>query len=346
MSVLFDEDALVLGIETSCDETSAAVVRGGKTIMSNVIASQVDLHAKYGGVVPEVASRKHVEAIIPAVDTALHQAGVSLAELAGIAVTYGPGLVGGLLVGVSAAKAIAFGGQVPLVGVNHIEGHIYANFLEHPELKAPLICLTVSGGHTDLLYIPAFGAYELLGRTRDDAAGEAFDKVARVMGLGYPGGPQIDRLARDGNPRAVELPRALSQEETFDFSFSGLKTAVLNYIHRERQSRKDGPLPEELLADLAASFQAAVVEVLSARTIEAAKEKRVRTVVMSGGVAANSLLRQEMSGAGAREGIAVYYPSLVLCTDNAAMIACAGYYRFRRGDRASWSLNAEPDLRL
>lgn len=342
----FGEDSLVLGIETSCDETSAAVVRGGTTILSNVITSQVDLHAKYGGVVPEVASRKHVEAVIPAVDTALRQAGVALPELAGIAVTHGPGLVGGLLVGVSVAKAIAFGRHLPLVGVNHIEGHIYANFLEHPELKPPLVCLTVSGGHTDLLHIKDFGAYELLGRTRDDAAGEAFDKVARVMGLGYPGGPHIDRLAKSGDPRAVELPRALSQEETFDFSFSGLKTAVLNYLRKERQNRGGGLLPEELLAGLAASFQAAVVEVLVSRTIQAAREKGARAVVMSGGVAANSMLREQMSEAGAREGIAVYYPSLALCTDNAAMIACAGYYRLRQGARASWSLNAEPNLRL
>lgn len=330
---------LVLGIETSCDETAAAVVAGGRRILSNIVASQVNMHRRYGGVVPEIASREHVAAILPVIDSALGEAQVRLSDITAVAVAYGPGLVGSLLVGVSAAKALAFAGGLPLIGVNHIEGHIYANFLAHADVKPPLVCLTVSGGHTDLLYIPEVGTYQMLGCTRDDAAGEAFDKVGRVMGLPYPAGPAIDRLAVDGDPQAVTLPRALS--EGLDFSFSGLKTAGINYLHNAKQKGE-----QVNQADFAASLQEAIVDVLVDKTMQAAKHLGVNQVIMSGGVAANTRLRWRMEQATNAAGMSLFYPPIELCTDNAAMIASAGYFRYVRGERAPLSLNAIPDLRL
>lgn len=333
---------LILGIESSCDETAAAVVERGRHIRSNVVASQVQLHQKFGGVVPEVASRRHVELIMPVIEEALEQAGVTLADVDGIAVTKGPGLVGSLLVGIAAAKALAFAGRLPLVGVNHIEGHIYANFLSHPELEPPLVCLTVAGGHTALFYVPEYGQYEVMGSTRDDAAGEALDKIARVLGLGYPGGPEIDRLAKGRDPGEYDLPRAML-DEGYDFSFSGLKTAALNHINRAKQRG------EEIdVGAFAAAFQEAIVDVLVAKTMLAAEEKGVKSVIMAGGVASNSRLRERMAEA-AREsdtGMNVYWPAPALCTDNAAMIAAAGYYRLRAGERSPLSLNAQPSLKL
>ncbi len=332
-------EGLILGVESSCDETAAAVVAGGRRVLSNTIASQVDLFEKYGGVVPEIASRRHLELILPVIREALQTAGVTLQQIDAIAVTYGPGLVGTLLVGLSAAKALAFGLDKPLIGVNHLQGHIYANFLAEPEPEFPLVCLVVSGGHTDLIYMAGHGRMELLGRTLDDAAGEAFDKVARSVGLGYPGGPQVERLARSGDPEAVPLPRAQT-EGPYDFSFSGLKTAVLQYVQRT------GPLNDQQRADLAASFQRAVTSVLVERTVKAAQEKGVRQVILAGGVAANGALRQEMRAALEPHGIALGYPPPVLCTDNAAMIAAAGYHLWRAGVRHDLDLNAVPGLGL
>ncbi len=332
---------LTLGIETSCDETSAAVIGHGKQIISHVIASQVDLHQRYGGVVPELASRKHIETIFPVIDQAIQQAGITGEDIDLFAVTYGPGLVGGLLVGIAAAKSLAFALDKPLVGVNHIEGHIYANVLAHPQLQPPLVCLTVSGGHTDLLYIPRFGDYEILGRTRDDAAGEAFDKIARVLGLPYPGGPQIDMLAAKGDPNLIVFPRGLLQEDTYDFSFSGLKTAALNYINQVEQKK------EQLnLFHFAAGFQWAIIDVLTQKLITAARNKAVKRIILSGGVAANNGLRYHLSKEANRLGMEVYYPPPVLCTDNAAMIGCAGYYRYLAGKESGWELNAQPRLKL
>ncbi len=333
---------LILGIESSCDETSAAVVSDGKEVLSNIIASQIDWHRKFGGVVPEIASRKHVELINPVIEEALEEARVDYEDLTAVAVTYGPGLVGGLLVGVAAAKAIAFAYDLPLIAVNHIEGHIYANFISHPQVRPPLVCLTVSGGHTDLLYFKELGSYQILGRTRDDAAGEAFDKVARVMEIGYPGGPAIDKLARVGNPEAIDFPRPFVGEDHYDFSFSGLKTAVLNYINNQCQRGI-----EINKADLAASFQQAVVDVLSAKAIKAAQEKEVSQVLLSGGVASNSQLRRELEAKLAKLGIELYYPESRLCTDNAAMIGSAAYFNWKlTGETATYDLNANPSLRL
>lgn len=332
--------ALILGIETSCDETAAAVVEAGRRIHSNVIASQTDLHEKFGGVVPEVASRRHVELIVPVIDRALAEAGITLAEVDGVAVTQGPGLVGSLLVGISAAKAIAFARRLPLVGVNHIEGHIYANFLAHPELEPPLVCLTVSGGHTVLFYVPDYGRYEVMGATRDDAAGEALDKVARVLGLGYPGGPVIDRLARGQDPTAFDFPRAML-DEGYEFSFSGLKTAAVQRLERARKSGQ-----EVDVAAFAAAFQEAIVDVLVTKAIRAALDKGVPRLMVSGGVAANSRLRERLQQEGGAAGLTVYWPPPELCTDNAAMIAAAGYFRLHLGQRSPMSLNAEPALRL
>lgn len=340
----FPTGGLVLGVETSCDESAAAVVAGGRELKSNVIASQVATHRKFGGVVPEVASRQHLATIIGVVDAALTEAGVGLGDLAGIAVTYGPGLVGSLLVGVSTAKALALARGLPLVGVNHVEAHIYANFLHEPALEPPLVCLTVSGGHTALFHLPEYGRYVLLGRTRDDAAGEALDKVARVLGLGYPGGPALERLAEGSDREAVSLPRGLSGEETLDFSFSGLKTAALSYLNSVRQ--REGAVRPAMARDLAASLQWAVVDVLAGRAVEAARRAGVRTLIVSGGVAANGALRAELRRRGAEAGLAVHFPPPILCTDNAAMVACAGYYRLRRGERAGLDLNAVPNLPL
>lgn len=331
----------LLGIETSCDETSAAVVVDGTEIKSNIISSQIKVHQKFGGVVPEVASRKHLENINQVIIEALEQAGLSYRDIDGVAVTYGPGLVGALLVGVAAAKALAYGLDKPLIAVNHLEGHIYANFLANPQLEFPLLCLVVSGGHTDLILMESHGNYRLLGHTRDDAAGEAFDKVARAMGLGYPGGPLIDRLARQGNPQGVDMPRAYLEAGSFDFSFSGLKSAVLNYLNRARQK---GITVNK--ADLAASFQQAVVDVLVDKALAAADQYRVGTVMLAGGVAANSFLRQQLQQRAEKQHIKVVYPPLILCTDNAAMIAGAAYHKYLRADFAPLTLNAVPSLPL
>lgn len=332
---------LILGIETSCDDTAAAVVAEGKKMLSNVVASQVSIHQKFGGVVPEVASRKHMELLAPIIQQALEEAGIGWSNLEGVAVTFGPGLVGALLVGVSTAKAIAYALDIPLIGVNHLEGHIYANFLEQPQLEMPLVALIVSGGHTDLVYMQEHGRYTLMGSTRDDAAGEAFDKVARALGLGYPGGPAIEKIACSGDPTAVSLPRAWLGPGSLDFSFSGLKTAVLNYVYRHQRQGEVFSLP-----DLAASFQQAVVEVLVEKTLEAARRQQVSTVLVAGGVAANRCLRKALEERGKAEGFRVFFPSLSLCTDNAAMIATAGYYRLQRGERSPLALNAVPDLAL
>lgn len=332
---------VILALETSCDDTSAAVVIDGTKILSNVISSQVDVHGKFGGVVPEEASRKHLELINHVIIEALSVAGLSFKDLNAIAVTYGPGLVGALLVGVSAAKAIAYGLDLPLIGVNHIEGHIYANFLSDPNIAFPLICLVVSGGHTDLVLIKKHGYYHVEGRTRDDAAGEAFDKVARAMGLGYPGGPLIDSLARGGNPDTITFPKAYLEEGSLDFSFSGLKSAVINYIHRANQNDE-----EVNKADLAAGFQKAVTDVLIDKTLDAAKKAGVSTILLAGGVAANTRLRTDLSNKAAKIVHRVIYPPPVLCTDNAAMIAGAAYYKYLRSAFAPLTLNAVPDLKL
>jgi len=334
-------EALILGLETSCDETSAAVVRAGRYVLSNVISSQIGVHQKFGGVVPELASRKHLENVIPVIEQALQEAQVTLEDISAIGVTYGPGLVGALLVGVAAAKAIAYARNLPLLGVHHVESHIYANFLEHPELRFPFISLVVSGGHTALVYVKDHGKYEMLGQTRDDAAGEAYDKIARVMGLGYPGGPQIDALARQGDPLAIEFPRALRAEDSYEFSFSGLKSAVINYLHKQKQRQE--PVN---FADVAASFQRAVVDTLVTKTMHAAQSYGVKQVTLAGGVAANSCLRNILAQHSAKLGVEVLYPSPVFCTDNAAMVACRAYYQHLAGERATLFLNAVPALPL
>lgn len=332
-------ESLILGIESSCDETAAAVVAGGRRVLSNVIASQIDLHKKYGGVVPEIASRKHLEAVLPVIKEALTTANVTLGDVDAIAVTHGPGLVGTLLVGLSAAKALAYATDKPLVGVNHLHGHIAANFLREDPPEFPLVCLVVSGGHTDLIYMTGHGQMELLGRTRDDAAGEAFDKAARSVGLGYPGGPQVEKLAALGDPEAVPLPQART-EGPYDFSFSGLKTAVLQYAQRK------GPLDDQQRADLAASFQRAVTGVLADKTRKAARAMGVKQVIMAGGVAANGALRRAMADALTPHGIRLGFPPPILCTDNAAMIAAAGHFLFEAGVRSNMDLNAIPSLGL
>lgn len=336
-----EKDILVLGIETSCDETSAAVVTGGRDVLSNVISSQIDLHKKYGGVVPEIASRKHIETICPIVDEALNNANVKLNDIDLIGVTYGPGLVGALLVGVSYAKAISFAVKKPLIGVNHIEGHIAANYIEDKSLEPPFICLVVSGGHSHIVHVKDYNEFEVLGRTRDDAAGEAFDKIARVLGLGYPGGPLIDKTAKKGDPNFVQFPRVTFENGNLDFSFSGVKTSVINYINQLKQKGEEINIP-----DIAASFQRAVVDVLVDKTIKAAKKTNINKVRLAGGVAANSELRQIMAQECDKECINLSYPSPILCTDNAAMIAYAAYRQFLSGNIADLCLNAVPSLRL
>ncbi|MCR5792210.1 MAG: tRNA (adenosine(37)-N6)-threonylcarbamoyltransferase complex transferase subunit TsaD [Lachnospiraceae bacterium] len=338
---LEEKDILILGIESSCDETAAAVVKNGRDVLSNVIYSQIDTHTLYGGVVPEIASRKHIEKINPVIKKALEEANVTLEDIDAIAVTYGPGLVGALLVGVAEAKAISYAAHKPLVGVHHIEGHVSANFIENKELEPPFMCLIVSGGHTHLVIVKDYGEYEIIGRTRDDAAGEAFDKVARAIGLGYPGGPKVDKLAREGNPHAIEFPRAKVAGSVYDFSFSGVKSAVLNHLN----SCEMKGLPVNK-ADIAASFQEAVVDVLSAHTVAAAKEYGFTKVAMAGGVASNHALREGMLQRCKENGIELYYPRPELCTDNAAMIASAGYYEFIKGNTHGLDLNAVPNLKL
>lgn len=336
-----EQDVLILAIESSCDETAAAVVKNGRTVLSNVISSQIDLHTLYGGVVPEIASRKHIERINQVIGQALTEAGVTLPELTAIGVTYGPGLVGALLVGVAEAKAIAYAANKPLIGVHHIEGHVSANFIENPDLEPPFICLIVSGGHTHLVVVKDYGEFDIIGRTRDDAAGEAFDKVARAVGLGYPGGPKVDKAARHGNPDAIVFPRAKVEGAPYDFSFSGLKSAVLNYINHARMTGEEIVIP-----DLAASFQHAVVAALVSRTIMAAKEYGYERLAIAGGVASNTALRQAMKDACEKEGLHFYYPSPEYCTDNAAMIGTAAYYEYLKGTRHGWDLNAVPNLKL
>ena len=336
-----NEDTLILAIESSCDETAAAVVKNGREILSNVISSQIDLHTLYGGVVPEIASRKHIEKINQVIEEALSEAQVTLEDITAIGVTYGPGLVGALLVGVAEAKAIAYAAKKPLVGVHHIEGHVSANFIEHPDLEPPFICLIVSGGHTHLVVVKDYGEFEIIGRTREDAAGEAFDKVARAVGLGYPGGPKVDKTAKEGNKHAVEFPRAKVEGAPYDFSFSGLKSAVLNYINHAKMTGQEICVP-----DLVASYQNAVVESLVRRTVAAAKEYGYDKVAIAGGVASNSALRAEMKKACRKAHLSFYHPSPIYCTDNAAMIGVAAYYEYQKGARAGWDLNAVPNLKL
>ena len=336
-----NNDILILGIETSCDETAAAVVRGGREVLSNVIYSQIDLHTIYGGVVPEIASRKHIDKINQVIEKALSEANVKLSDIDAIAVTYGPGLVGALLVGVAEAKAIAFGADLPLVGVHHIEGHICANYIAAPTLEPPFMCLVVSGGHTHLVNVKDYGEYEILGRTFDDAAGEAFDKVARAIGLGYPGGPKIDRVSDEGNPEAIHFPRAKAGESGYDFSFSGLKSAVLNYLNSCEMKNE-----EINRADVAASFQQAVVDVLVGNSMDAVEKYGARKFAIAGGVASNRHLREAFEKACKERNVEFFLPPPVLCTDNAAMIGCAGYYEYIRGVRSGYDLNAVPNLRL
>lgn len=337
----FDRDVLILAIETSCDETAASVVKNGRDVLSNVIFTQIALHTEYGGVVPEIASRKHIEKINQVIEEALAAAGVTLGEITAVAVTYGPGLVGALLVGVSAAKAISFAAGIPLVGVHHINGHISANYIEHKELEPPFVCLVASGGHSHLVMAKDYGVYEIIGRTRDDAAGEAFDKVARAIGLGYPGGPKIDKIAREGNSAAVSFPRAKVAENEYDFSFSGLKSAVLNYLNACRMKGES-----VCQADVAASFQKAVIDVLVEHSMHAVREFGCRKFAIAGGVASNSGLRSAFERECERQGVHFYRPSPALCTDNAAMIGVAGYYEYKRGVRHGYDLNAVPNLRL
>jgi len=332
---------LILAIESSCDETAAAVVENGRRVLSNIISSQIPIHERYGGVVPEIASRNHVLNLPGVIDRALEEAACSFSDLDAIAVTYGPGLVGALLTGVSAAKAIAAARQLPLLAVNHIHGHIAANYIAHPELKPPFVCLVASGGHSHIVHVRDYTEFEILGRTRDDAAGEAFDKIARVLGLGYPGGPKLEKLAAEGDSHAISFPQVSFGEDCYDFSFSGVKTAVINYVHKEEQGGR-----EIRKANLAASFQRAVVEALAAHTLQAVRACGCRTVALAGGVSANGALRAEFDAMAKAEGLSLYYPPLVLCTDNAAMIGCAGYYLFEQGRFSDAGLNAVPGLKL
>lgn len=364
-----EKDTLILAIESSCDETAAAVVKNGREVLSNTIYSQIDLHTLYGGVVPEIASRKHIEKINQVVKTALKDADKTLDDIDAIGVTYGPGLVGALLVGVAEAKAIAYAAKKPLVGVHHIEGHIAANYVEHKELEPPYLCLVVSGGHTHLVKVKSYSEYEIIGRTHDDAAGEAFDKVARAIGLGYPGGPKVDKVSKTGRKDVLAFPRAHIEGCPYDFSFSGLKSAVLNYLNSCKMKQNAGSMgnentkhtvyetvfsgddmidPEQgvTVADVAASFQEAVVDALVSKTMAAAKDLGYTKIAMAGGVASNSALRAGMKEACEKNGYSLYYPSPILCTDNAAMIGCAAYYEYISGTRHGWDLNAVPNLKL
>ena len=336
-----EKDTLILAIESSCDETAASVVKNGRCVLSNIISSQIAIHTLYGGVVPEIASRKHIEKINQVVEAALKEADVTLDDIDAIGVTYGPGLVGALLVGVAEAKAIAYAKKKPLVGVHHIEGHVSANYIEHPDLEPPFLCEIISGGHTHLVIVKDYGSFEILGRTRDDAAGEAFDKVARAIGLGYPGGPKIDKLAKEGNPHAIDFPRAHMEDAPYDFSFSGVKSAVLNHLNKCRMTGE--PIVE---ADIAASFQQAVVDVLVDNAIRAAKDYHMDRLAIAGGVASNGALRAAMEASCEKEGIRFYRPSPIFCTDNAAMIGVAAYYEYQKGTRHGWDLNAVPNLTL
>ena len=336
-----EKDTLILAIESSCDETAASVVKNGRCVLSNIISSQIAIHTLYGGVVPEIASRKHIEKINQVVEAALKEADVTLDDIDAIGVTYGPGLVGALLVGVAEAKAIAYAKKKPLVGVHHIEGHVSANYIEHPDLEPPFLCEIISGGHTHLVIVKDYGSFEILGRTRDDAAGEAFDKVARAIGLGYPGGPKIDKLAKEGNPHAIDFPRAHMEDAPYNFSFSGVKSAVLNHLNKCRMTGE--PIVE---ADIAASFQQAVVDVLVDNAIRAAKDYHMDRLAIAGGVASNGALRAAMEAACEKEGIRFYRPSPIFCTDNAAMIGVAAYYEYQKGTRHGWDLNAVPNLKL
>lgn len=336
-----EKDVYILAIESSCDETAAAVVKNGREVLSNVIYSQIALHTEYGGVVPEIASRKHIEKINQVIEQALADADMKLEDMNAIAVTYGPGLVGALLVGVSAAKAISFASGIPLVGVHHIEGHISANYIENKDLEPPFICLVVSGGHSHLVVVRDYGEYEIIGRTRDDAAGEAFDKVARAIGLGYPGGPKIDKVSREGNPDAIHFPRAKVGDAEYDFSFSGLKSAVLNYLNSCQMKGGEINVP-----DVAASFQKAVIDVLVEHSMDAVQKYNYNKFAIAGGVASNSGLKKAFEEACEKKGITFYHPSPVYCTDNAAMIGAAAYYEYQKGVRHGFDLNAVPNLKL
>lgn len=335
------KDIKILAIESSCDETAAAVVVNGRKVLSNVISSQIDIHTLYGGVVPEIASRKHIENINYVIESALKEAGTSLNDIDAIGVTYGPGLVGALLVGVAEAKAISFAKNIPLVGVHHIEGHICANYIENKTLEPPFICLVVSGGHTHLVIVKDYGEYEILGKTRDDAAGEAFDKVARAVGLGYPGGPKIDKISKEGNPHAFEFPRAKITEAVYDFSFSGLKSAVLNQINISEMKGENINV-----ADIAASFQNAVVDSLLTRAMMAVEETGMKKIAIAGGVASNTAIRKAFEEECAKREIEFYHPSPILCTDNAAMIGSAAYFEYVKGAKSDYNLNAVPNLKL
>lgn len=336
-----EKTLITLAIETSCDETSVAVVKNGREVLSNMIYSQIDIHEKFGGVVPEVASRNHVEKISQVIDQALDEAGMTFSDIDMIGTTHGPGLVGALLVGLSTAKSLAYALDIPLIPVNHIEGHIFANFIEYPELSPPFLCLVVSGGHTHLIHVKNYGQYGIMGKTRDDAAGEAYDKVARTLGLGYPGGPKIDRLAKEGNPEAIHFTRTYLEKDTFDFSFSGIKSGVLNYVNSARQKNQELHIP-----DIAASFQASVIDVLVTKTIGAAKKAGVDKIALAGGVAANSALRKAFVDKCVENNYGFYYPSIELCTDNAAMIGCVAYYDYLKGIRGDLNVNAIPNLKI
>lgn len=336
-----DGKLVTLAIESSCDETSVAVLLDGREVLSNVIASQIKVHQVFGGVVPEIASRHHLDNVNRVADEAMNEAGITLDDVDLIGVTYGPGLVGALLIGLATAKAYAMATGKPLVGVHHIQGHICANYIEHKELEPPFMALVISGGHTNIVEVTDYNECHVLGQTRDDAAGEAYDKVARVLGLGYPGGPKIDKIAREGDPNAIEFKRVFLEKDSLDFSFSGIKTGVLNYVNSEKQAGREINVP-----DVAASFQQAVLEVIVKKTVGAAVQMKKDKIVMAGGVASNSALRGMMEEACNREGIKLYYPSPILCTDNAAMIGCAAYYKYKAGHVDDLTLDAIPHLPL